>query len=143
MRARVPSYKHLYVDDPARDSTYRCDVRNRVSGSGRTGAWGAAHARAAESAQADFAIFQRRIPSLPRADGTIPFPSRARCGRAGARLAAGPAESPHPSRLANPREPLPGHGLTVYVPPAMFLPVDTRPSTLTEVTWRYATAFVV
>jgi hypothetical protein len=34
------------------------------------GAWNALHGRAAESAQADFAIFQRRIHSLPRADGT-------------------------------------------------------------------------
>jgi hypothetical protein len=28
--------------------------------------------RAAESAKADFAIFQRRIHSLQRADGTLP-----------------------------------------------------------------------
>jgi len=41
-------------------------------GCGRAGAWDAAHRRAAESAQADFAPFQRRIHSLPRADGTVP-----------------------------------------------------------------------
>jgi hypothetical protein len=40
------------------------------AGCGRTGAWSAAHALTAESAQADFAFFQRRIHSLQRADGT-------------------------------------------------------------------------
>jgi hypothetical protein len=37
---------------------------------GRAGAWDAAHGRAAESAQADFASFPRRIHSLLQADGT-------------------------------------------------------------------------
>jgi hypothetical protein len=36
----------------------------------------AAHGFAAESAQADFANFQRRIHSLQRADGTLPDQNR-------------------------------------------------------------------
>ena len=40
--------------------------------SGRAGAWVAAQGRAAESTQVDFAMFQRRIHSLPQADGTLP-----------------------------------------------------------------------
>jgi len=43
-----------------------------LPGCGRAGAWDAVHGRAAESAQADFAILQRRIHSLPRAGGTLP-----------------------------------------------------------------------
>jgi hypothetical protein len=42
------------------------------SGSGRAGAWNALQGWAAESAQADFAFFQRRIHSLRRAGGTLP-----------------------------------------------------------------------
>jgi hypothetical protein len=46
-------------------------MRPRRSGCGRAGAWDAVHDRAAESAQADFAHFQRRIHSLPRADAHV------------------------------------------------------------------------
>ena len=48
-------------------------------GCGRAGAWDAAHRRAAESAQADFANFQRRIHSLQRADGTFACQDRDEC----------------------------------------------------------------
>src|SRR5687768_3507608 len=48
-----------------------CDS-DPISRCGRAGAWNAACRRAAESAQADFANFQRRIHSLQRADGTLP-----------------------------------------------------------------------
>jgi hypothetical protein len=40
----------------------------RSPGCGRAAAWNAAHRRAAESAQADFAFSQRRIHSLLEAD---------------------------------------------------------------------------
>jgi hypothetical protein len=40
-------------------------------GSGRAGAWDAAHTLAAESAQADFVYLLRRIHSLCKADGTL------------------------------------------------------------------------
>jgi hypothetical protein len=50
----------------------RCESYPVISGSGRAGASDAAHRRAAESAQADFAFSQRRIHSLQRADGTVP-----------------------------------------------------------------------
>ena len=43
-----------------------------------------------------------------------------------------------------PRPHIPGaRNLTGPGPPAMFPSVSPRPNTLTEVTWRYATAFVV
>jgi|GEM_PF-6071349 len=45
-----------------------CDSDPVISRCGREGAWDAACRRAAESAQADFANFQRRIHSLQRAD---------------------------------------------------------------------------
>jgi hypothetical protein len=50
-----------------------CESDPAFSGSGRAGVSGAAHGLAAESAKADFAIFQRRIHSLQR-DGTLPDP---------------------------------------------------------------------
>jgi hypothetical protein len=49
-----------------------CESDWVIPGCGRAAAWDAAHSWAAQSAQADFAIFQRRIHSLPRADGTLP-----------------------------------------------------------------------
>jgi hypothetical protein len=41
-----------------------CGSNPVISGSGRAGAWDARCSRAAESAQADFVYFQRRIHSL-------------------------------------------------------------------------------
>jgi hypothetical protein len=62
-------------DRISRSITRACSGGNRRSAagprSGRAGASDAAHGRAAESAKADFAIFQRRIHSLQRADGTV------------------------------------------------------------------------
>jgi hypothetical protein len=50
----------------------RCGSDPVISGGGRAVVSDAAHCLAAESAQADFAVFQRRIHSLQRADGTVP-----------------------------------------------------------------------
>jgi len=48
------------------------DLFRQSRGSGRAGAWDAACCLAAESAQADFAMSQRRIHSLLKADGALP-----------------------------------------------------------------------
>jgi hypothetical protein len=57
----------------------RVVIMDGLSGCGRAGAWDAAHGRAAESAKADFVIFQRRIHSLLEADGTVLDKIRNRC----------------------------------------------------------------
>ena len=57
-------------------------------GSGRAGAWDAACCLAAESAKADFAIFQRRIHSLRRAESAI-CPKTARRPKPGTGKMAG------------------------------------------------------
>jgi hypothetical protein len=49
-----------------------CESEPVISGSGRAGCTGCRKCLAAESAQADFAVSQRRIHSLQRADGTLP-----------------------------------------------------------------------
>jgi hypothetical protein len=64
-----------------------------MPGRGRAGASHAAHCLAAESAQADFAISQRRIHSLPQADGTLPGPNPIRIHHP-----SGPAVHADPAR---------------------------------------------
>jgi hypothetical protein len=56
------------------------------SGCGRAGAWDALHGRAAESAKADFALFQRRIHSLVVAGAALPDPMRDRAPSSPAHL---------------------------------------------------------
>src|SRR5688500_2464536 len=67
--------------DPAGQNTRRTEIATANCagcdpGCGRAVAWNAAHPHAAESAQADFATFQRRIHSLPRAERHLLSASR-------------------------------------------------------------------
>jgi hypothetical protein len=64
------------MDHERRRMMLVADRTRQSPGCGRAGVWDAAYGRAAESAQADFATFQRRIHSLPRADCTLPDRNR-------------------------------------------------------------------
>jgi hypothetical protein len=71
LERREVHLRGLVTDASVRESGNR-EGTSGITGCGRAGAGDAAHGRAAESAQADFANFQRRIYSLSRADGTLP-----------------------------------------------------------------------
>jgi hypothetical protein len=74
-RARCSAWTRPAID-------FDCASTRAIAGCGRAGVWIALRGWAAESAKADFAIFQRRLQSLsrPRAHphpaGPAPFPSR-------------------------------------------------------------------